>query len=265
MKPLLTLVQRDELDSLLKCLYEAAKTKTQFEDYRNWAGENDEAVRKGRDSMAAVRKQLSKALHVIEKTAETNNAELEQIESWVEGGRFEFTFDEITQNLKSALEAAANIESLAAGMVHPHRRKPAEKDMAKQLIDPEIDTHALESSLESLVFPARPLSPDIDHWFIGAAADCLDRCRTGSGKNIPRRDEIISKTFEIAFEDDSRNAENIRTELGRQKIEGRPTYHLPGRPIPGAIPPTTYGPDLGQKSLPSPRRIRKLSGQRHKK
>ena len=263
--PLLTRVQRDDVISLLECLYEATKTKIEFEQYRHWARENAEAVRKARDSMAAVRRQLSKASHVIEKTAEDNHAELEQIESWVKGGEFEFTFDEITEHLKRALETTANIEVFLAGMVHPHLRKPAEKNMAKRLLNPEIDAGLVESSFESLVFPARPLSPDIDHWFIGAAADCLDKFRTGTGRNIPRYDDIISKVFEIAFGDGERDAENIRTELGRQKKEGRPIYHPPGRPIPGAIPSTPHDPDLGQKSVASPPQIRKLSGQKPKK
>ena len=163
--------------------------------------------------------------------------------------------------MKRALEAAASIEFLTAAVVHPHLRKPAEKETAKQLLGPDTDPSSLETSLESLVFPARERSPDIDHWFIGAAADCLDKFRTGTGKEIPRYDEIIAETFKIAFGDSERDAENVRTELRRQKKDGRPMYHIPGRPIPGAIPSTIYKPDLGQTAVGS-RPVRKMSGRK---
>ena len=72
-------------------------------------------------------------------------------------------------------------------------------------------------------YPVSSHSPDIDHWFIGAAADCLDQYKTGTGKKIPNYNHIISGLFRVAF-NFTRTEESIRIELRRQKKDGRPTY-----------------------------------------
>ena len=237
MKPLLTLVPESELASLMQCLYAAAKKKLELEENRRWAGEMAKHFRKMRRSMKTAQKLLGRALRILERTEEKEGQNLRQME-WQEES-YKFNFDETIQNLKRAWEAAGASQPFLAAAVHPHLRDKAEKEMAKQLMAPGVDAH----SMEFLISPARPKSPDIEHWFIGAAADCLDKYRTGTGEKIPRHDQIISALFKIAFGDHSRSEENIRKELVRQEKSGRPSYLVPEEAIPGAI----AAKPLGQK------------------
>jgi hypothetical protein len=134
------------------------------------------------------------------------------------------------QFLEAALECADKYQLVFAGLIHPHfRRRPVEKQQAEQ----ELAEGVAAEMIVSHQYPASPESPDIDHWFIGAAATCLDQYKTGTGRKIPSYDAIIRALFKVAFTD-SRSAESIRIELRRQKKDGRPKYFF-------VVPPPTAG------------------------
>ena len=228
MKQHLTLVPEKDLSPLLMYLYEAAKAKLEFEDYRRWAQAMATRYRRMRNSMEVAGKALSKAVDTLEK-AKADDKDLEFIE-WIQKG-YKFNFEEITRQVKVALETVEDSKAALAAMIHPHLRSTPEKHSAKKLSDPNFDT----SSLEDLVFPARTTSPEIDHWFMGAAAECLDKYRTGTDKKIPRYDKIIYELFKVAFRQTKRDVDSIRREVNRQMRSGRPAYQIPGRPVAGAI------------------------------
>jgi hypothetical protein len=220
--PLLTLVPRPRVDALISALYRTAEKKVELELQRTRAHNDKEMLRSNRSSRKAAMKLLSDALNLLSQTKDQYKVELEQIEFAVELEDFRFRFDDIIQHLKDAVEAAANFQLADAGQVHPHLRKKAERQLAQEKIAGEV----VAGSIVPHDYPARPKSPNIDHWFIGELAACLDKYPRSGGRKIPAYGHIISEIFRIAFGDD-RADDSVRQELGRQKMAGRPTYDLP--------------------------------------
>jgi hypothetical protein len=224
-KPSLILVQQDDLAPLLECLYKAAEDKVEMERLRLRAQEDEQMFRTGHIALTAAMKPIAKALAIL-KLARARHAEAwKEIEEKSEGEDWEFSFDQIIQNLEDALEVGGTFRLVYAGQIHPQLRKVTETEMANQTIAGGSGEIAA-GSIVSHEYPARLQSADIDHWFIGAASACLEKYRTGTGKTIPRHDKIISKLFDIAFGDTSRDDSNIRTELKRQRKDGRPKYYF---------------------------------------
>lgn len=256
MKPHLALVPQSELNALLKSLYEAAKWKTKLERWRDSAQDQLTINRKARISMSQARKLLDQALKILRKAVVQNWEELSEIEGSISIG-FEDeprTFKNTIQYLKDAVECADNWQLAYAGLIHPHLRSTAEKQQAQQKLSGGRGIVA--GTILPHDYPARPRSPAIAHWFIGAAAECLDKYRTGTGKKIPRYDKIISMLFQVAFGDHGRNDENIRTELQRQERIGMPVYS-PSL----LLPEKRQRSDLGQKSIRNRSRRAKIYGQ----
>jgi hypothetical protein len=223
MKPFLTLVQRSELDALLKCFYQAAEQKIELERRRKEIQEDDgRTIREKKKSMSQARKLLNHALRNIKKAKVEHSEALVLVEGSIFSLEDEcFSFRGSIQFLEAAVECADKYQLVFAGLIHPRlRRRPVEKRQAEQ----ELAEGVAAGAIASHQYPASPDSPDIDHWFIGAAAECLDRCTTGTGKKIPAYDGIIQALFRVAFQDVERSAESIRIELRRQKKDGAPRY-----------------------------------------
>jgi hypothetical protein len=125
MKPLLTPVQQDELDSLLKCLYEAAENKIEFERLRLWAQDNEPKFRIGYAAVSAATKPIKKALEILRQAKEQHSDALKEIEEKTEGEAGEFTFGQIIQFLEDALEIGDNLQLVYAAHIHPQLCKAA--------------------------------------------------------------------------------------------------------------------------------------------
>lgn len=225
--PHLTLVRRKDLGKLLKGLYEVAKKKIRFESVRKQ--EQDDAIylRVERKKWARLRPLLQRALVALTKAQQQYPLEMEAIEGDPEEASH-ISFDDVTRLLKDTLGEADDWKIRSAWNVHPGLRNRREKKLASQKPSDgrPIDFPILDFIPPRNVYPVRSRSSEVDHWFIGAAAECLDDYRTGSGKKIPRYDRIISELFKTCFGDHQRNEENVRTELGRQKKAGKPKYEI---------------------------------------
>lgn len=223
MKPFLTLVQRSELDALLKCLYQAAERKIELERRRKEMQEDGgKTIREKKKSMSQASKLLNQALRNIKKAKLHHSEALALVESSIFSLEDEcFSFRGSIQFLEAAVECADKYQFVFAGLIHPRlRRRPVEKRQAEQ----ELAEGVAAGTIVSHQYPASHDSPDIDHWFIGAAAECLDQYKTGTGKKIPAYVAIIQALFRVAFQDVERSAESIRIELRRQKKDGAPRY-----------------------------------------
>ena len=223
MKPFLTLVQRNEVDALLKCLYQAAERKIEVERQRKeMQDDNGRTIREKKKSMYQARKFLNRALQNIKKAKLHHSEALALVESSIFSLEDEcFSFRGSIQFLEAAVGCADKYQLVFAGLIHPRlRRRPVEKRQAEQ----EMAEGVAAGTIVSHQYPASPDSPDIDHWFIGAAAECLDQYKTGTGKKIPAYVAIIQALFRVAFQDVERSAESIRIELRRQKKDGAPRY-----------------------------------------
>ena len=256
----LTLVPRRKLRPLLKCLYLAAQDKIAFDQQRTWAGEKVVYFREGQIAMGAAKKSLGQLLEHLKSENEKHRESFETIENSTQGEEFEFTFEEIIQHLKDGIEAAGNFQLANAGQIHPHLRNKTEKALAKET----LPRNHIAGTIVPHTITARDRSPDIDHWFIGAAAECLDRClvdRHDASKSnrLPRYDTIISELFKVCFPDQSRSEENVRQELGRQKKAGHPVCDRPSAHL---MVEERSDRRKGQKSSRSRSRHRKLSEQK---
>jgi hypothetical protein len=261
MKPELALVRQGELTPLLKSLYQTVEKKVHLEKMRVLSQRDVDDLRRSRTEITAASKAINKALNILKKAQQRYGEELTsvEVEDEVDGELILISFDEIVQYLEDALEVARNQQLGYVGMIHRGLRNRTEKKLAKKkLPSPGGDIEAGE--IESHPYPARERSPDIDHWFIGAVAKCLDNYRTAERKPIPRYDKLISKLFEVAFHDKTRNEENIRTELRRQKQSASPSITFP---FVGQENEVTS--EWGQNSTTKRSDRPKMSGQKRKK
>jgi len=261
MKPELAVVRQSELTPLLKSLFRIAEKKVHLEKMRDLSLRDVKGLRRFRKEIIAAGRGIKKALGILKNTQRRYGDALSNVavEDTVDGELILISFDEIVQYLEDALEVAGTERLVAVGQIHTQLRSGYEKKLAKKKL-PSPGGEVEAGSIDPHDHPARERSPDIDHWFIGAAARCLDKYRTAEGKPIPRYDKIISKLFEVAFNDRTRDVENIRTELGRQKESGSPCidFHLIGED-------NEVMSGLGQKPIGKRSGRTKLSGQKRKK
>jgi hypothetical protein len=116
------------------------------------------------------------------------------------------------------VEIVANIEVTLALQVHPALRTPKEWRI--------LELYGLGGQPKCPFLKTK--TAIIDHWFIGAAADCLDECEKLAGTRIGVRAPIIRNLFEAMGQ--ARTDASIEKELQRQKTQGRPEallYCLP--------------------------------------
>ena len=219
MKPHVKDVRKNDLPPLLRKLYKEAQQKLKLEKSRKQAQEDKFMLRGSRHSMEEVSKKLGQALKILEEAKQENGEQLTQIEESLAWRMTPFTFDKVIQHFKDGMEVAEEIRGISAEIVHPDLRNPGERKLVQK-----FGKGNSPGAMKLQDYPARKLSKEIDHWFIGAAEDCLKEHEEASGKKIPRHDKIISHLFEVCFSDTRRDYENIRAELGRQKKKGRPRY-----------------------------------------
>ena len=128
-------------------------------------------------------------------------------------------------------EDAALVEAIIARNVHPAKRTESEK----KLIAAYRQSSRHEDEYRQFL---RPKTPAVDHWFIGVAADHLERVEKEAGTRIRGKEKIIARLFDMMGEP-GRTEESISKELRRQKNQGRPRLHQPVSPK-----DDEYGPDL---------------------
>ncbi len=221
MRPALTLVKPRDLNGLLKALYQVVKEKEELERWREGALEGRTEIRKKRQSMVEVKKAFANALHILDEAYLKYAEEIASIDGTLGIPDDRWTLQNTFRYLFKAKWRADHFQILYAGRIHKNLRdKPIEKQQASEALAGGI----VAGTIFSHDYPARPDSREIDHWFIGAAADCLDQYKTGQGGRIPGYGQIILRLFQVAFRDEHRTLASINTEMQRQKKSGRPEY-----------------------------------------
>lgn len=129
------------------------------------------------------------------------------------------------------VEDAGLVEAMVVTNVHPAKRTEDEKSL--------ITAHRLSAKHEEEYRKfLNPKTPAIDHWFIGVAADHLERLEKATGTRISGKEKIIARLFDMMGER-GRTEESIGKELRRQKTQGRPRLRITFCPK-----DNDYGPDL---------------------
>jgi hypothetical protein len=149
------------------------------------------------------------ALQTLRKAVVDNWEEVSQIDASI--GSLEddrYSIRKTIRYLEDAVKCADDYQLVFAGLIHADLRNRTEKQQSMQKLHGGDGIAA--GTILSHPNPARPRSVQIDHWFIGAAATCLDQYRTGTGKKIAGYDHIISALFRVAFGNSKRSEQSIR-------------------------------------------------------
>lgn len=190
-------------------------------------------IRRSRRSMVTIKASLKRAADEIDALTKVHSAEvayLDEFTVWTQKPQFSAALREMSQSLRIMLEDAAFVEATIAANVHPAKRTKEEKRI--------IASHRLSMSSDEGSRFFRPKTPAVDHWFIGAAAGCLEQCEKANATQIRGKEKIIAKLFEIIGEP-GRTEGSILKELQRQKIQGRPSLSVLFCPR-----KDRYGPDV---------------------
>jgi hypothetical protein len=215
-------VQKKDCIPLLKCLYRAAKRKIQMERWRYEAPTGVENLRRDRKSMSETKTTLNSTLKILLKAQREKLPQLRLIEGSLFDLDRDQSFAKIIRYLEDAVEAAGKWKLVFDGLIPAELRDKDEKLRAKI----ELAEGIAAETIVSHPYPMSQKSSEIDHWFIGAAAECLDQYRTERGKKIPNPGSIIYQLFE-AIEGRQGGFEGITKELRRQKKNGRPKLPFP--------------------------------------
>jgi hypothetical protein len=209
-----------EAEALLETLYAAAKRKLDFDKARDAAPGAVREIRQKKAAMAKAGKLLAQALRILKKAQKQYPDQLWNIGSTVDSLEDDRqSLPNTIRYLESAVKGAADWQVLYSGLIHPQlRTRKSEQREAAQ----ELPSGIVAGTILPLpTYAARQKSPDIDHWFIGEAAKCLDPYKTVRGKPIPGYPKVIAALFWIAFRE-KRSEDSIRIELRRQRKNGRP-------------------------------------------
>jgi hypothetical protein len=209
----------------MKCLYRAAKRKKLLELWRDEAPRGVANLRRDRQSMSQTRKQLETALMVLAQAHVDNLTGLRLVEGSLFDLERDQSFAKIISYLRDAIECAEKWKLVFDGLISPELREKDERKRAKT----ELAAGVAAGTIVSHSYPVGEKSPDIDHWFIGAAAECLDQYKTERAKRIPRYNQIIYELFKVV-DGRYRSFESIDRELRRQRKAGRPKFLFPTRP-----------------------------------
>lgn len=254
MKPYLSRVRQTDVDLILQSLYRAAKIKVHFESERLWAQDEVPSLRSYRKKMAAAKTLISQALKLLANVDRDVRNDL-VAERLGEGDEYVlYRFDEIVEFLEKAAQCAESSGLALVGQIHPDLRSKTEEQLAKNKIAGEV----VAGTIMSPPYPARPKSSDIDHWFMGVAAKCLDQGQDVKGNKIPTQEKIIAKVFEVAFGDFMQTEGSVRRELTRQQERSKQLS-------PPDIEDIRWLSDLGQKSARNSLRRPEKSGQKRTK
>src|SRR5579872_3687136 len=118
MKRLLTLVQRDEVDALLNCLYQAAERKMELERRRREIQEDDgRTMREKKRSMSQARNLLNQALQSLKRAKKDYSEALALVETSIINLESEcYTLLDFIQFLEAAVECADKYQLVLAGL-----------------------------------------------------------------------------------------------------------------------------------------------------
>jgi hypothetical protein len=232
-------VQKKDCIPLLKCLYRAAKRKLLLERWRDEAPRGVDKLRQDRKSMSETKTTLNNALKILLNVQREKRPQLSLIEGSLIDLERDQSIAKIIRYLEEAVETAGKWKLVFDGLISPELRDKDERRRAKT----ELAEGVAAGTIVSHPYPMSQKSSKIDHWFIGAAAECLDQYRTERGKKIPNYGDIIYQLF-VVVERRHGGFEGIAKELRRQKKDGRTKLPFPTRP-PG--PSVDYLMSKGQK------------------
>ena len=225
---------KDEIEGLLHELYKFARLKISYDiEIENWSTAIPKIRRSGK-VMRGIKKSFDQAADRFASIPKKHPVEVRYLDDLTlahQEPRFSEALEEILRSLRKMGEDAALVEAMIATNVHPAKRTESEKKL--------IAAHRLSARHEDEYRQfLRPKTPAVDHWFIGVAADHLERVGKETGTRIRGKEKIIARLFEMMGES-GRTEESISKELRRQKNQGRPQIHQPLSPKDDA-----YGPDL---------------------
>jgi hypothetical protein len=225
---------KDEIEGLLHELYKFARLKISYDiEIENWSTAIPKIRRSGK-VMRGIKKSFDQAADRFASIPKKHPVEVRYLDDLTlahQEPRFSEALEEILRSLRKMGEDAALVEAMIATNVHPAKRTESEKKL--------IAAHRLSARHEDEYRQfLRPKTPAVDHWFIGVAADHLERVGKETGTRIRGKEKIIARLFEMMGES-GRTEESISKELRRQKTEGRPNLSLPLSPD-----DDNYGPDL---------------------
>jgi hypothetical protein len=223
-----------QVETLLDELYRHAELKIQYdENVQSWQKVISE-FRRARMSVLHIKKCIEQAADRFDDITKDNRVLLEYLDVVTRFQQrptiFSVALCEIRGSLSELRETASIVEAMLAGSIHPAQRTSKENDLAR--------LHNVSGGDVREYTFLRPKTPAIDHWFIGAAADCLERCEKQNHTRISGKDKIIASLFEMLGEP-GRTEGSIAKELRRQKTQGRPCLDAILSPW-----PIEMGPDL---------------------
>ena len=233
----------DQLENLLRELYRQAGLKTLYDnDIEGWPMAV-RSIRTAIKSMLTIKRLIGQAAKSIDEVRAGYPVQVEYLNDLSLARQepfFSDTLEDISQSLRKLLEDAALVEAMVASNMHPALRTPPERRLAQSFrLTGRSEEESLTRSFEDKYEYLTPKTPAIDHWFIGAAAECLNKCEQETGSRIRGKDKIIARIFEMMGEP-GRTEGSISKELRRQKTQGRPSLpRVRGCPREG-----DYGPDL---------------------
>jgi hypothetical protein len=225
---------KDEIEGLLHKLYEVAQRKISYDiEIDNWSTAIPK-IRRSAKVMRGIKKSFDQAANRFASISTKHPVEVSYLDDLTlahQEDRFSEALVEILRSLRKMGEDAALVEAIIVSNVHPAKRTESEK----KLITAHLPRTRREDAYRQFL---RPKTPAVDHWFIGVAADHLERVEKETGTGIRGKEKIIARLFEMMGEP-GRTEESISKELRRQKNQGRPRLHQPVSPN-----DDEYGPDL---------------------
>jgi hypothetical protein len=193
-------------ETLLRSLFNLAKTKTSLETWKIFAEEGVPEGRKRSEQFESMKVHLAHPLKEIQQARESLG---ELIDDFLPE---DFDFDEIVARIGYGLQTAETWKRLCAASIHPGLRTDKESTIA-------IKTGEYEGKAEGN-YPVKVVYA-LDHWFIGESERLLDKFKTAKGTKLRTidYDRIISRAFSAAFGDFSYTESRVKT--ARPRIRRR--------------------------------------------
>ena len=206
--------------TLLRSLFNLAKTRMSLETWKLFAEEGVAEARKRREQFESMKAHLARALEEVQQARESLGELIDDLLPE------DFDFEEIVALIGYGLQTADTWERLCAASIHPGLRTDKESTIA-------IKTGEYEGKAEGN-YPVKGVYA-LDHWFIGESERLLDKFKTAKGTKLRTidYDRIISRAFSAAFGDFSYTESRVKT--ARPRIRRR-LKHLYVEPFSNAAP-----------------------------
>ncbi len=248
--PQLKMLKEKQRSALLDDLYHIAVRKVVSEKFAEAARRSVPWLRNERIKISKLRQLISEAADCLDQACSDCGEQMYDIECFrqfmsqfmsdpstysfkvVKGpidyseqlGDIEFTkgdleIGKIAERLRELVVELETREEIIALTIHPRFRTPVEQRLASEANPHKPHRYPLIG----------PKTPAIDHWFIGAAATCLEKYQAETAMKISNVAQFIGRLFDAAFGAVGRTEGSIDRELRRQKTDGRPDYGKPLR------------------------------------